>query len=148
MKNNNDIPAMDWEQVRQNGGPPCFALGVDGDPKRFCGRAKRWEGHDSHHIFLSEGDITVFASELFADKQSLSNEAAALREANAMLLESLEHYADKKNWRCSKEYEDGHTCRPRYLAYACDLRKYFDEDGYDIAQAALDKHAAMQGETL
>lgn len=33
---------MDWEQVRQNGGPPCFAPEEDG---RRCGRAQRWDGH-------------------------------------------------------------------------------------------------------
>jgi len=31
----------DWEQVRQNGGPPCFYI-EDG---RFCLRAERWAGH-------------------------------------------------------------------------------------------------------
>lgn len=34
---------MDWQQVVQNGGPPCFHLMDDGT---FCGRAERWPGHD------------------------------------------------------------------------------------------------------
>lgn len=45
---------MDWQQVVMNGGPPCFHLQEDG---RFCGRAKRWAGHDYHHRFVSLADI-------------------------------------------------------------------------------------------
>lgn len=43
---------MDWVQVVLNGGPPCFHLYEDG---RFCGRAKRWVGHDDGdpHKFVS-----------------------------------------------------------------------------------------------
>ena len=43
---------MDWGQVVLNGGPPCFHLEVDG---YFCGRAKRWAGHDAKgiHNFVS-----------------------------------------------------------------------------------------------
>lgn len=43
---------MDWQQVVLNGGPPCFHIAEDG---RFCGRAKRWDGHDSIHAFVSLG---------------------------------------------------------------------------------------------
>ena len=46
---------MDWEQVRQNGGPPCYALTgetLSGRPK-YCGRAERWEGHPSDHPFVA-----------------------------------------------------------------------------------------------
>lgn len=39
----------DWEQVRLNGGPPCFYI-EDG---RFCLRAHRWMGHDSMHKFTT-----------------------------------------------------------------------------------------------
>lgn len=39
----------DWEQVRQNGGPPCFHLAGG----RFCLRAKRWDGHDAMHTFTT-----------------------------------------------------------------------------------------------
>jgi len=43
------VPQMDWEQVRQNGGPPCYALlgetMPDGETAKYCGRAKRWAGH-------------------------------------------------------------------------------------------------------
>lgn len=41
----------DWVQVRLNGGPPCFWLAPDDN--RFCLRAQRWEGHDSHHQFTT-----------------------------------------------------------------------------------------------
>lgn len=41
---------MDWQQVVLNGGPPCFHLCEDG---RFCGRAKRWAGHEDMHEFVS-----------------------------------------------------------------------------------------------
>ena len=47
---------MDWGQVVLNGGPPCFHLEVDG---YFCGRAKRWAGHDAKgiHNFVSLVDL-------------------------------------------------------------------------------------------
>ena len=41
---------MDWTQVALNGGPPCFHLAEDGN---FCGRAKRWAGHEYLHSFVS-----------------------------------------------------------------------------------------------
>lgn len=43
---------MDWTQVVMNGGPPCFHLEADA---KFCGRAKRWEGHGlkDFHEFMS-----------------------------------------------------------------------------------------------
>jgi len=47
---------MDWQQVVLNGGPPCFAI-VENDSGHFCGRAQRWEGHDSHHTFVSLADL-------------------------------------------------------------------------------------------
>lgn len=40
----------DWQQVALNGGPPCFHLCDDG---RFCFRAKRWEGHEDLHKYIS-----------------------------------------------------------------------------------------------
>ena len=72
-------------------------------------------------------------------------ETQRLREANAVLMEAVEHYADKGNWRCSgcrkpSKHNAGTGCDERLFAYK--------RIGYDIAQAALDKHAAMQGETL
>jgi hypothetical protein len=47
-------PLMDWEQVALNGGPPCFHV-EDGTPERFCGRAKRWQGHGvaTFHDYVS-----------------------------------------------------------------------------------------------
>lgn len=39
---------VDWKQVVLNGGPPCFHVEEGG---RFCGRAKRWEGHGSVQTF-------------------------------------------------------------------------------------------------
>jgi hypothetical protein len=47
---------MDWQQVVMNGGPPCFAI-LEGERGNFCGRAHRWEGHDSHHAFVSLEDL-------------------------------------------------------------------------------------------
>lgn len=45
---------MDWQQVVLNGGPPCFHLCEDGS---FCGRAKRWAGHNDMHQFVSLYDV-------------------------------------------------------------------------------------------
>ena len=45
---------MDWMQVVLNQGSPCFHLESSGT---FCGRAKRWEGHDSEHKFRSLADL-------------------------------------------------------------------------------------------
>ena len=42
----------DWEQVRLNGGPPCFHI-EDG---RFCFRAERWPGHPVYHPFTTLHD--------------------------------------------------------------------------------------------
>lgn len=39
----------DWEQVRQNGGPPCFHI----KDQRFCLRAESWAGHGSAHQFTT-----------------------------------------------------------------------------------------------
>ena len=49
---------MDWLQVTLNQGPPCFHLLYenDGTVPRFCGRAKRWDGHHRtkhDHPFIS-----------------------------------------------------------------------------------------------
>jgi hypothetical protein len=47
------MPFMDWEQVRQNGGPPCFMVGVESTPKQFCGRAERWHDEYADHKYES-----------------------------------------------------------------------------------------------
>jgi hypothetical protein len=49
---------MDWMQVVLNhaGGPPCFHLEAQGG---FCGRAKRWHGHDASHKFVSFEDLIL-----------------------------------------------------------------------------------------
>jgi len=62
---------MDWQQVVLNGGPPCFNMGEDG---YFCGRAQRWDGHDSMHRFISLADLLTMRSiseELAAAKQRI-----------------------------------------------------------------------------
>jgi len=43
----------DWQQVVLNGGPPCFHLLTEGQPK-FCLAAQRWAGHadHGHHRFV------------------------------------------------------------------------------------------------
>ena len=56
---------MDWEQVIQNGGPPCFFL----DEHGFCGRAQRWLGHTEkneypEHRFISLQDLLLPVSGL------------------------------------------------------------------------------------
>jgi hypothetical protein len=50
---------FEWLQVVLNQGPPCFYIE---DNVRFCGRAKRWEGHtDSEeypdHRFVSLAEL-------------------------------------------------------------------------------------------
>ena len=35
----------DWQQVVQNGGPPCFHV----DDGEFCLRAQLWPGHEKGH---------------------------------------------------------------------------------------------------
>jgi hypothetical protein len=45
---------MDWMQVVLNQGPPCFHLEKNG---YFCGRAKRWDGHECMHPFVSLADL-------------------------------------------------------------------------------------------
>ncbi len=52
----------------------------------------------------------------------------------AAMRAALERYADESNWACSQEYEDGHRCG-KYSN--CDARKYIDDNGYDLAQAAI-----------
>lgn len=42
---------MDWDQIISNGGPPCFRIQRDG---RFCGRALRWHGDDTHCFYPFE----------------------------------------------------------------------------------------------
>lgn len=48
---------MDWQQVVQNSGPPCFHL----ENERFCGRAESWTGHErtrfESHPFISLLDL-------------------------------------------------------------------------------------------
>lgn len=48
----------DWEQVRQNGGPPCFHLEDEG---KFCLRAQRWAGHPSDNQFTTLHDALLEA---------------------------------------------------------------------------------------
>lgn len=55
---------MDWQQVVLNGGPPCFHVCEDG---RFCGRAKRWDGHEDLHKFVSLSDM--IAAAILADRE-------------------------------------------------------------------------------
>lgn len=50
---------MDWQQVVLNGGPPCFHLYEDGG---FCGRAKRWRGHNTEHDFISLSQLLTLAA--------------------------------------------------------------------------------------
>lgn len=44
---------MDWQQVVLNGGPPCFHL----EGGSFCGRARRWAGHDDLHKYVPLDDL-------------------------------------------------------------------------------------------
>jgi len=80
------VPFMDWEMVRRNGGPPCFAVGVDGDESRFCARAERWEGHGHRkgHDFVSLSDFaglitekTTGLADLCRDAESILNRVGA-----------------------------------------------------------------------
>lgn len=56
MKQVEEAPQMDWQQVILNGGPPCFAL-LDDEEGWYCGRAQRWDGHDGEHEFVSLDDL-------------------------------------------------------------------------------------------
>ncbi len=49
----NAAALTDWEQVRLNGGPPCFHLWGG----RFCLRARRWDGHGVDHAYVSLLDL-------------------------------------------------------------------------------------------
>ncbi|MGH7948023.1 MAG: hypothetical protein ACREQF_02215 [Candidatus Binataceae bacterium] len=53
----------DWEQVRLNGGPPCFHVEHD---RKFCLRAKRWAGHEigSDHSYVSLQDLLSYWGQL------------------------------------------------------------------------------------
>lgn len=81
-----DLPVMDWEQVRLNGGPPCFALigevTPDGAP-RYCGRAQRWDGHPVDHAFVSE-------VERFADNAALRKRIEELESAGRAFLNRVD----------------------------------------------------------
>lgn len=45
----------DWEQVVMHQGEPCFHVEHD---RRFCGRARRWEGHGAaDHDFVSLAEL-------------------------------------------------------------------------------------------
>jgi hypothetical protein len=68
---------MDWEQVRLNGGPPCFHREDNGT---LCGRAERWFGHD--------GDPHKFTS--LAEYRSLVEREALEKACKAMC------------WRCAE----------------------------------------------
>ena len=51
----NAAEKFDWDQVRLNGGPPCFHFGEDGT---FCGRARRWHNGRTH-AFESLADLVM-----------------------------------------------------------------------------------------
>src|ERR1051325_3808084 len=74
---------MDWEQVRLNGGPPCFYV----EGPQFCGRAERWGGHGNpaFHEYVSLSDLLTTAraeqAERNAAQERLNNAVMyALRE--------------------------------------------------------------------
>lgn len=62
---------MDWMQVILNGGPPCFHLDDDGT---FCGRAKRWPGHDELHKFIGLHALLSRLRSLPSEPQDVNSE--------------------------------------------------------------------------
>jgi len=49
---------IDWQQVVQNGGPPCFCI----EDSKFCLRALRWDGHGKFHAYVSLADFVLSQS--------------------------------------------------------------------------------------
>lgn len=81
----------DWEQVRQNGGPPCFHIAGG----RFCLRAQRWDGHDDDHRFttLAEALQPVPAAEdLHAMLQAAVLGKAAAERRLAIVLSERDQF--------------------------------------------------------
>lgn len=52
---------MDWQQIVLHQGEPCFHVERD---RKFCGRARRWEGHEAggDHRFVSLHDLLSYWS--------------------------------------------------------------------------------------
>ena len=66
-------------------------------------------------------------------------ETQRLREANAVLMEAVEHYADKTRWRvtpCDSLLHGryGHRCGGKEQTY-----NHVRAHGYAVAQAAIEK---------
>lgn len=89
---------MDWQQVAFNGGPSCFHL-KDG---RFCGRAKRWFGHEPGHgghsyVSLAEmvqAAIDASAAEHVAEIKDLTIRAQEAEARTAELEAALKPFAE------------------------------------------------------
>lgn len=56
----NAAEQMDWKQLMFNGGPPCFHI----ESRKFCGRAKRWPGHEIKPLEAWSGHAFVSLAEL------------------------------------------------------------------------------------
>lgn len=72
-----EVAQMDWEQVRLNGGPPCFStMLAKGERSGWhCGRAERWGGHGVLHEYISfEQMIAAVATEAKAAGQAEERE--------------------------------------------------------------------------
>lgn len=89
---------MDWQQVVQNGGPPCFHL--DEYLRTFCGRAEWWQGHghDSMHPYISLEDL------LSCHMQPERDELERLREQIVVTLISKTQIIDERD-AAKKEVE-------------------------------------------
>lgn len=103
-----------WEQVRLNGGPPCFMEDSDGT---LCGRAMRWQGHPEMHPYLSlseflKGREQSTAAELKAAEfnsdcyeEGLQRCAAELKAAQERIKEleaKVPHNGDGSCEHCGK----------------------------------------------
>jgi len=91
---------MDWYQLVLNGGPPCFHI----ENKRFCGRAKRWAGHESMHIFVSLDNL-VRAAHSEGEKVGWEK---GMRQAMAIV---------------SLDDIQGYDCHEAHIQRAIDARK-------------------------
>ncbi len=113
------FPRMDWRQVVLNGGPPCFAI-LDDEGGWFCGRAKRWEGHDGEHKFVWLADYLQHREEqvrihervacaVIADERAAFNRRLARTHKIGDPMADLKHTRADEAEVIAKEIRDRRT---------------------------------------
>lgn len=73
---------FDWQQVKRNGGPPCFYRS-DG---HFCGRAQLWVGHSDKPCQFPEHKFTSLADLI---DQAIQDATKDYREALRALVNKI-----------------------------------------------------------